>query len=290
MDDLATGCDTIGRLLCQGGDVLRRASIPDPGRDARLLLSHSLGLEPAALLARRHEAVAAAPYHALLARRASREPMALITGRQGFWTLDLLVSPASLIPRADSETLIEAALRMRPDRRSVRRVLDLGTGTGCLLLAALSEYPAACGIGVDLAPDAAALAARNAAEHGLSGRASFLAGCWADALRCEFDLILCNPPYIPAADIAGLQPEVRAHEPRRALDGGADGLHAYRQIAAALPGLMTQDGLAVLELGFGQAPAVSALAAARGLESLATQDDLAGIPRALVLHQPACRS
>jgi release factor glutamine methyltransferase len=178
----------------------------------------------------------------------------------GFWTLDLEVSPATLIPRADSETLVEAALDACPDKGAALRVLDLGTGTGALLLAVLSELPAASGVGVDLKPEAAALAARNAARLGLVGRARFLAGDWAAALSRRFDLILCNPPYIESAAITGLMPEVARHEPASALDGGADGLDAYRRIIADLPRLLAPRGVAVLELGQGQQAAVEALA------------------------------
>ena len=226
----------------------------------------------------------AAYFAALLARRVAHEPFAYLTGRVGFWTLDLEVSPATLIPRADSETLVEAALEACPDKGAALHVLDLGTGTGALLLAVLSELPAANGVGVDLKPEAAALAARNAARLGLSGRARFLAGDWAAALAGRFDLILCNPPYIESAVIAGLMPEVARHEPASALDGGADGLSAYRRIIADLPRLLAPGGVAVLELGAGQQAAVEALAKVAGLTPEACRADLGGVPRALVLR------
>ena len=265
---------------------LAQAGVDEPRREARLLAAHLLGVTPATLLAA-GTTLDAAAFEALVARRASREPLAFITGRQGFWTLTLDVSPDTLIPRADSEALIEAALAALPDRRLVRRVLDLGTGTGCLLLAALSEYPDAFGVGVDLSPEAAGLARRNAAAAGLSSRVAFLAGNWAAALSAGFDLILANPPYVDSSTIAGLMPEVGRHEPRRALDGGADGLQAY---AALMPGLalrLATDGVGVLELGAGQEQAVAGLAAQSGLHHVATRTDLAGIPRALVVRRPA---
>jgi release factor glutamine methyltransferase len=179
---------------------------------------------------------------------------------------------------------VEAALEACPDKGAALRVLDLGTGTGALLLAVLSELPAASGVGVDLQPEAATLAARNAARLGLSGRARFLAGDWAEAVSRRFDLILCNPPYIESAAIAGLMPEVARHEPASALDGGADGLDAYRRIIADLPRLLVPRGVVVLELGQGQQAAVEALGREAGLTPEACRADLGGVPRALVLR------
>lgn len=285
MSESTPATETIGALLCAGGAVLRAAGIDDPRREARLLLAHALGMDAAGLLRDRHRPVLASRFRALLTRRAAREPLALITGRQGFWTLDFAVSPATLIPRADSETLVEAVLAALPDRDRVRRVLDLGTGTGCLLLAALSEFPQAIGVGVDAAPDAAALARGNARANRLDARAVFLAGNWATPLVGGFDLVLCNPPYIPAADLAGLMPEVVGYEPRWALDGGADGLDAYRAVLADLPRLLAPDGVGVIELGMGQHDAVAALARRSGCDRVTCRPDLVGIPRALVLRR-----
>ncbi len=251
--------------------ALRAAGIDSPAREARLLLAAAGG--------------EGGDFAALVARRAAHEPMALILGHQGFWTLDLAVSPATLIPRPDSETLIEAVLAARPNRASVRTVLDLGTGTGCLLLATLAEYPGAFGIGVDRVPAAAALAAANAARNGLAARAAFLCADWMAAMRGRFDVILSNPPYIETAAIPGLMPEVASHEPGSALDGGTDGLDAYRALIPLLAVALAPEGLAVLELGAGQLEAVSALARQAGF-SPASRDDLAGIARALVLKKP----
>jgi release factor glutamine methyltransferase len=228
-------------------------------------------------------------FAALLARRQAREPMAFILGHQGFWTLDLEVSPATLIPRADSETLIEAALAALPDRAAVRRVLDLGTGTGCLLLAALVEFPAAWGIGVDVSPAAAALARRNAGASNLADRAWFVCADWAAPIAGQFDLVLCNPPYVATPDLATLMPEVAGHEPRAALDGGRDGLDAYRRVLPALPALLDDGGVAVLELGQGQGDAVGKLARQAGLGVADLHHDLGGIARALVLRRPGQR-
>jgi release factor glutamine methyltransferase len=278
---------TIGFFLCQAGQRLRGAAIEAPRLEARRLLAHVLNTSEEALLRDPRAPVPAekaAHFAALLARRVAHEPFAYLTGRVGFWTLDVEVSPATLIPRADSESLVEAALEACTDKRAPLSVLDLGTGTGALLLAVLSELPAASGVGVDLKPEAAALAARNAARLGLAGRARFLAGDWAAALAGRFDLVLCNPPYIESGAIAGLMPEVARHEPASALDGGADGLDAYRRIIADLPRLLAPRGVAVLELGQGQQAAVEALAKAAGLTPEACRADLGGVPRALVLR------
>jgi release factor glutamine methyltransferase len=256
-------------LLRAATAALREAGIDAPRREARWLLEHA-GDD-------------ADEFRALVARRAAREPLAFLIGRQDFWTLDFEVSPATLIPRADSETLIIATLATRPDRAAIRRILDLGTGTGCLLLAALTEYKAAFGVGVDRVEEAAALAARNAAANGLAGRCAMVCADWAAPLAGTFDVVLSNPPYIESDTIAGLMPEVAAHEPRSALDGGADGLDAYRAVLRALPGLLAPGGVAVLELGEGQAAAVAALAREAGFREPALRHDPAGIARAAVL-------
>jgi release factor glutamine methyltransferase len=229
-----------------------------------------------------------ARYDALLDRRAAREPLALITGRREFWSLDLAVSAATLIPRPDSETLIEAALAAIPDRARVRRILDLGTGTGCLLLAALSEFPPAFGVGTDRTAAATSLARHNAAMLGMADRAAFVCTDWGDALVGGFDLIVSNPPYIRTGDLAALMPEVARHEPAAALDGGPDGLDAYRRILPELPRLLASGGVAVLELGVDQNEAVTGLARVAGFAST-TRADLAGIPRALLLRAESGR-
>ena len=257
------------RLATDPIAALRAAGIDNPVREARLLRTHAPDPEQ---------------FADLLARRVAHEPMAFLVGSQGFWTLELAVSPATLIPRPDSETLIEAAMAAFPDRAAVRRVLDLGTGTGCLLLAALVEFPAAFGVGIDLVADAASLATRNAAANGLADRAAFLCGDWAGAIAGSFDLILSNPPYIETTDIAGLMPEVARFEPASALDGGADGLDAYRIIVPMLPNLLAPGGVAILELGQGQADAVAALARTAGFTTV-TRDDLGGTARAAILRR-----
>ncbi len=258
------------------GEVLRAAGIEAPRLEARLLLGHALGLSQEALLRDRDAVVPAGVFDALVARRAAREPLALIVGRKEFWGLDLAVSPATLIPRPETETLIEAAIEAFPERCAVRCILDLGTGTGALLLAALAEFPRAFGVGVDLNPAAAMLAAGNAARLGLAPRAAFLSGDWATALAGRFDLVLSNPPYIASGEIAGLMPEVARFEPHAALDGGPDGLGAYRHVIADLPRLLAATGTAILELGAGQADAVGAIAGMVGF-SPDLRADLGGI-------------
>lgn len=270
------------RLIDRGSGILRAAGIESPRREARLLLAHALEISMADLLRDSHRLADPAAYETVLARRAAREPLAYILGEREFWSLNFAVSPAALIPRPESETLIEAALATFADRAAPRHILDLGTGSGCLLLAALHEFSQAFGLGVDRSFAAARLAGSNAALLGLADRAVFLCADWSAPLRARFDLILCNPPYIPTSEIGGLMPEVGRHEPVTALDGGADGLLAYRQIIVTLRCLLPRDGVAVLELGVGQDATVAALAADCGMVAT-TRPDLAGIPRAMVL-------
>ncbi|MBS1027713.1 peptide chain release factor N(5)-glutamine methyltransferase [Gluconobacter albidus] len=274
-------------LLREASQALEKAGIEDARREARLLLGWATGRDLGGLLSL--DAVDAsqkARFADALRRRLGREPLAFITGETGFWTLDLETGRDTLIPRADSEALIEALLDIRPDRKAPLSVLDLGTGTGCLLLAALSEYPQATGVGVDLSPQAAALARRNSGRTGLGGRSVFLAGSWADALNARFDIVLSNPPYIESGDLSGLMPEVVRYEPARALDGGVDGLEAYRVLCAALPDLLVPGGYAILEMGIGQIDDVSALGVQNGLREVARRKDLGGVERALVLQLP----
>ncbi len=272
-------------LLREASQALEQAGIEDARREARLLLCWATGRDLGGLLSLDGvEPAQKSRFAEALKRRLEREPLAFITGETGFWTLDLETGRDTLIPRADSEALIEALLDVCPDRNAPLSILDLGTGTGCLLLAALSEYPQATGVGVDLSPQAVALAQRNSVRTGLEKRTAFLAGSWADALNARFDVVLSNPPYIETGDLAGLMPEVLQYEPARALDGGTGGLDAYRILCAALPALLVPGGYAILEMGIGQIDAVSALGVASGLRDVAHKADLGGIERALVLQ------
>jgi release factor glutamine methyltransferase len=272
--------ETVAAALRRGADRLARVA-DSPRHEARMLLAHALGVGQADLLRDGQREIDCGVFDRLLDRRVSREPMAMILGHQGFWTLDLLVSPATLVPRADTETVVEAVLR--DVARPAARILDLGTGTGCLLLALLVEFPAAFGIGVDRVPAAAALARANALRNGLIGRSDFVVADWTDPLRGWFDVIVSNPPYIPSGDIPGLMPDVALYEPASALDGGADGYDAYRTIILRLGSLLAPDGLAVLELGAGQANYVGELAGAAGFTARFHRD-LAGIERAISLR------
>jgi release factor glutamine methyltransferase len=257
----------------------------NPRLEARLLLAHALGVTQNDLIGDPNQQIDTTRFGTLLDRRAAREPLAFLVGHREFWSMEFQVSPATLIPRPDSETLIEAALAAFADRPAPKNILDLGTGTGCLLLALLKEFPSAFGIGLDLGPDAAALAKANAARLGLADRSAFVVGDWTNPILGRFDLIISNPPYIPGPDIEILMPEVGRHEPRRALDGGSDGYDAYRTILPRLPHYLEPRGTAILELGFRQATYVRLLAREAGLEG-SIRLDLANIPRAIVLTRP----
>lgn len=265
---------------------LGAAGIEEPYREARILLGAAIGADQAGLLRRRGGDLTteeAGRFDDMVARRAQRISAAHVIGHREFWSLDFRVTEDTLVPRPDSELVIETALELRPERDAVRSILDLGTGSGCLLLAALSEYRSAWGLGIDLSPKTAAVAQGNAAALGLASRAAIAVGRWTEALAGRFDLLLCNPPYIPAADIADLMPEVGLHEPRLALDGGADGLDPYRLLFADLPQRLTPAGLALFEFGIGQAEALQALAGAAGLAVVALRADLGGHPRVLAV-------
>lgn len=258
-------------------EALRAAAARIDRFDAEVLLAHLLGVSRGALLLDSARVVDAMALGQLVERRAAHEPVAYITGTREFWSLDLRVTPDVLIPRPDSETLIEAALRavIRPPAR----VLDLGTGSGALLLAALSEWPEATGLGIDASSAALAVARGNAERLGFGVRAGFQPGNWGAGLAERFDVILCNPPYVEAD--AELAPDVRGHEPASALFAGADGLDDYRRIMPQLPGLLAADGVAVVEIGHTQADAVLALA--EDMSGVVVKD-LAGRDRCLVLR------
>jgi release factor glutamine methyltransferase len=257
--------------------ALKRGGIADFTFEARILIEDLAGDGD------RLDEVAAARLGEAISRRLAGEPLWRVLGMREFWGLPFALSPGTLEPRPDSEALIEAALVHLGVRRSeALRILDLGTGTGCLLIAALSEFPQASGIGIDLSEDALATAGGNAARNGLAGRAEFRRGDWTEGLSERFDLILSNPPYIASADIAGLDAGVREHDPHLALDGGVDGLAAYRALAAAVPERLAPEGRLVLEIGAGQEADVVALMAGAALRHLASHRDLGGHNRALV--------
>jgi release factor glutamine methyltransferase len=267
----------------------REAGLDSPELDARLLISHALGLDHAGLAAASRRTLGAAEWEAvaaLVARRLKHEPVARILGRKEFWGLPLRLNAETLVPRPETETVVEAALAaIGEGRGGALRVADLGTGSGALLLALLWEFPAARGVGTDLSLAALGCARRNAVELGLATRAMFIACDYAAALRPPFDLVVANPPYIARPDIASLAPEVRLFDPLRALDGGRDGFDAYRAVAGDLPRLLSLEGIAVLEIGAGRHDAVAELFASAGLAAGPPQHDLSGMARALVMRR-----
>jgi len=268
-------------------DRFRAAGLDSPELDARLLIGHALGLDHTALVAAAARPLAeraAADSAAFAARRLAGEPVARIVGAKEFWGLPFVVTPAVLVPRPETETVVELALALIDgggERARPLRIADIGVGSGAILLALLSELPNATGIGTDIAADALAVARHNAERLGLAARTTFAASHYGSALQGGFDLVVSNPPYVASRDIAGLAPEVRDHDPRRALDGGADGLAAYREIVADAPRLLKDAGHLVVELGAGQQKDVAFLLARGGLATAALRHDLSGMARAL---------
>ena len=282
---LAGDSVTAGAAVAAVARRLAAASIAESRREARLLVALALGVEPGVVLGypeRPLDGGAQARLAALTARRAAREPYSRLAGRRQFWSLDLAISPDTLDPRPDSETLVDAALASLPDRAARLRILDFGTGSGCLLLALLSELPNAIGTGIDIVPGAVIMARRNAAALGLADRALFVVGDWGETISGRADVILANPPYIPKAEIEALAPEVARYEPRRALDGGTDGLAAYRELAPVTRRLLGADGIALFEVGAGQHEAVARLLGDSGLALQSIKCDLSGVARCVV--------
>jgi release factor glutamine methyltransferase len=277
------------RLLA---DRLRNHGVESADLDARLLVGHALGLDHTALVAaagRKLVPTEVGAIDRLAARRLGGEPVARILGRKEFWGLPLAVSAATLVPRPDSETLVEAALAAvdaTGGRMRALRLADLGTGSGALLLALLSELHQARGVGTDLCPAALAVARQNADALGLAARASFVACDFGAALQGPFDLVVCNPPYVQTGEIAALAAEVREHDPHLALDGGTDGLDGYRAIADDAPRLLARGGRLVVELGAGQAAAVTDVFTRAGMNVDPPLRDIADIARALTVHAP----
>ncbi len=254
-----------------------------PRLDAELLMAHALAIPRERLLLYALDAAVPDTFAPLLARRLAHEPIAYITGTRGFWTIELAVGPGVLVPRADSETLLDAAVDHFAKRPPVR-ILDLGTGPGTLLLAALAEWPAATGAGIDQSDVALGFARTNAATLGMAERASFVRGDWADGIDATFDLILANPPYI--GTVEHLPREVAEHEPGAALFAGADGLADYRRLVPQLGALLAPGGAAILEIGATQSDAVGALLGQEGFD-VALRHDLGGNPRALIATHAA---
>jgi release factor glutamine methyltransferase len=271
------------QALALVAEKLARAGIEEARGDARALLLSAAGLAHADFVLAPEAPLGAGAARLLAefaARRAAREPVSRILGTRGFWTLDLGVAPGVLDPRADTETLVELTLELlRARRDDALSILDLGTGSGAILCALLTEFPRARAIAVDLSWSACAAATANLARCGVRERACVLRGRWAEAIASRFDLVVSNPPYVRAGDIAGLDPEVSRHDPALALDGGADGLDCYREIAHDLPRLLAANGVALFEIGADQREAVAALLTGAGLDIAATRRDSGGRER-----------
>jgi release factor glutamine methyltransferase len=269
-------------------EAFEACGIEDPKREAWITLSAASGVAPIELtIAPREPLGPAAPrVEEFATRRVAGEPLSRIVGRREFWGIQLMLSPQVLDPRPETETIVEAALRLCRDRREEPlRILDLGVGSGALLCALLSEFPHARGVGVDISAGAANVARRNIEACGLSGRAEMRLGHWTSGLEGPFDLIVSNPPYIATADLPGLPREVHDFDPRLALDGGIDGLDAYRSLFPESPSLLSADGWLVVEIGAGQAAQVLAIAQQCGLSDVRIDKDLAGHDRVVAARR-----
>lgn len=275
-----------GQAVREAEQRFAAAGIGTARLDAVLLVAHAAGLSPDSVRtdpAKPLRSDAEGRLMTLLRKRAEeRVPVSRLTGQREFWGLPFMVSAATLDPRPDSETLVEATLRHTGDRTAPLRLFDLGVGTGCLLLSLLNELPATTGSGSDIAAGAVETARANAVSLDLAARACFAAGAGFAGFAGPFDWIVCNPPYIPSADIAGLEPEIRDHDPRAALDGGPDGLDAFRRFAPAIAAHLAPGGKAAVEFGDGQAATVAGIFAAAGLDCLEIAADLAGRQRVIV--------
>jgi release factor glutamine methyltransferase len=251
---------------------LRAAGIESARLEARILWEHALRLSLSPN----------GGFESLVTRRLAYEPIAYITGEKEFWSLRFRVGPGCLIPRPETETLIQEAMREFPDRQMPLAILDLGTGSGCLLVTLLVHHPYARGTGIDGSADALRWARANAERHGVSERSIFVQTDWAQLEPAVYDVVFANPPYIPSGDLPGLGPDVRDHEPAGALDGGPDGLAAYRVLAPLLRNNLTRGGRAFLEIGQGQHHMVGGILESAGLQVVRIVEDLAGIRRCLV--------
>lgn len=267
---------------------LKSGGIASGELDARLLVGHTLGVDFTGMIiaaSRRLTPEEAHRLEQLTRRRVAGEPVARILGVKEFWGLPLRLSPATLVPRPDTETIVELALEVsngRPHLDGQRRIADIGTGSGAILLALLSELPDAVGIGTDISLESLRTARDNATQLDLAARVSFVACNYAAALSGIFDLVVSNPPYICSADLADLDPEVREYDPRRALDGGTDGLDAYRAMVPEAALLLAPGGTLIVEAGYDQSGSIAELMVASGLTpDLPPRADLAGIPRAV---------
>ena len=279
---------TIAAALEAAIKKLSAAGVENPKLDSKLLLCHAADIEPVELITssnRRLPAQNLQSFEALIERRVLREPVSHLIGEREFWSLPFLVTSDVLDPRPASETLIEAALQYVEDTKKGFSVLDLGTGSGCLLITMLKECPLAAGIGVDISEAALKVARRNGTKHSVENRSKFVLSPWGKNLHESFDLILCNPPYIADSESVFLEPEVVVYEPQIALFSGVDALSAFRQLAPDVYRLLNPDGFAVLECGLGQANSLIQIFSSAGLKHLETLPDLDGIERCCVFSR-----
>ena len=268
--------------------AFQSALIDDAALEARVLLLAALDIDGTELAMRPSQSLTgeeAARLESWTGRRLAHEPLARILGEREFWGLPFVLSAETLVPRPDTETIVTTALDLVPDKKAALRIVDLGTGSGCLLVSLLHELPQAIGVGIDRAEGAARTARLNARRNGVSARGLFVVGDWGSSLSPGWDLIVSNPPYIASDVVDGLEPEVRDHDPRLALDGGADGLDAYRIILAQARRLLSPSGHLVVEIGYDQEGALRSLAVQNGLSVVRFDRDLAGNPRCIALKR-----
>jgi release factor glutamine methyltransferase len=280
----------LSALLAEAMTLFRDAGLEAPRREAVALAVQCLGLGRESMVGAPDQPVMEAQarrFREAAARRAAGEPLARITGHREFWSLDFILSADTLVPRPDTETVVEAVLSEIADSSAALSVLDLGTGSGCILLALLSELPNAHGTGIDISQMALETARENSRRLGLDGRAGFQIGNWTDGLSAQFDIVVANPPYIAEADCDGLMVEVRDHDPPLALFAGADGLAAFRALIPGLAGVMVPGGLAALECGAGQGPKVAEMLAFAGFDPARLVADTAGHDRVVVARRSA---
>jgi release factor glutamine methyltransferase len=276
---------TAAQAMAAAAARLRAAGVPDPARDARILLAHAASVDAARVTLIAPEEIApdiAERYEQLIALRAVRVPVSQLIGSRGFYGRDFKISRAVLDPRPETETVIEVALA-----QSFERLLDLGTGSGCILVTLLAERPLACGVGVDLSEAACLQASANAVLHGVAERAEVLQSDWFERVEGRFDLIVSNPPYLAASEMAGVAPELRDHEPEMALTDGLDGLSAYRIIARDAQGFLTAQGRVLVEIGWQQGDDVCAIFRDAGWARVTLATDLDGRARVVCADRPA---
>ncbi len=278
--------ETIADAIRRAARMLADSGIKDALRDCRLLAAAALGVEQAALIARETDRIgqsAGVTFSVFVKRRINREPVSRILGYRGFWKEELLIGAGVLDPRADTETLIEAVLDYAPDRlKSAPTILDLGSGSGAILCALLGEFPKATGLGLDISPAACAIARRNLERLKFADRAAIRECDWAAFNQGNWNFIVSNPPYIESGEIAALDPEVSQWDPALALDGGLDGLDAYRTLAPLVSSLLAPEGLVFLEIGFNQSKTVPHILNIAGLTVKEVRRDLGGNPRVVI--------